>query len=168
MSSHRSEERTGEPSTHRPYVASPTTTDATPIDAAHDADNPFATPGTQTPQMNRSNPASRAQSATESRGTSSGYQYFPPGVYFRSRRIKKSEIERPWLEKKDPREKWMTIIPLIGFFLGLCVVAVLVWNGVREVAVHKYCQILDEDFSFWNDKIWTKEVELGGYGSVHV
>jgi hypothetical protein len=84
--------------------------------------------------------------------------------YFRSRRINKDEIEQAWLDKKDPREKWVTIIPIIGFCLGLAVAALLIWMGLWTVVDHNYCLVLDEDFSFWNDKVWTKEVEVGGYG----
>jgi hypothetical protein len=136
-------------------------------DTSNELEDPFATPGTQTP-----NPAasrfpfseSRPESDAASSGATSGYQYFPRGEYFRSRRVKKGEIERPWLEKKDPREKWMTIIPLVGIFLGLCVVGVLVWDGVRSVAQHKYCEIFNDDFTSWNSNVWTKEVEVGGFG----
>lgn len=84
--------------------------------------------------------------------------------YFRSRRIKKGELERPWLNQKDPREKWVTIIPIIGFLCGLAVAGLLIWMGLWTVVDHNYCAVLDEDFSSWNDKVWTKEVEVGGYG----
>jgi hypothetical protein len=162
-----------DPEKHHPGLSSripmssrSTTSDTHPAATAQNVDNPFATPGTQTPNPNASASTSRRDSDTDSNANTSGYRYFPAGTYFRSRRVKKDEIERPWLEKKDPREKWMTIIPLIGIFLGLCVVGVLVWDGMRSVAQHNYCLVLDEDFSSWNSDIWTKEVEVGGYGSV--
>jgi len=84
--------------------------------------------------------------------------------YFRSRRIKKDELERPWLNQRDPREKWVNIIPIIGLCIGLAVAGLLVWMGLWTVVDHHYCPVLDEDFSSWNDKVWTKEVEVGGYG----
>jgi hypothetical protein len=130
-------------------------------DAPLEPENPFATPGTHTPDR----PASvTGSSGAGSSGISSGYHPFPRGEYFRSRRVKKDEIERPWLDKKDSREKWMTILPLAGLFLGLCITGVLVWDGVRSVAQHKYCEVLVDDFSSWNNKVWTKEVEVGGFG----
>ena len=87
--------------------------------------------------------------------------------YFQSRRIKKGEVEKPWLDKKDPREKWVTIIPLIGIFLGLALSGFLIWDGMRTVVNHQYCQIMDEHFAGGLDeKIWTKEVEVGGFGWV--
>lgn len=84
--------------------------------------------------------------------------------YFRSRRIKKDELERPWLNQKDAREKWVTIIPIVGLVCGLAVAGLLVWMGLRSAVDHNYCPVLDEDFSSWNDAVWTKEVEVGGYG----
>jgi len=88
-----------------------------------------------------------------------------PGRYFHSRRIKKGEVSKPWLEKKDPREKWVTIIPCVGLFLGLVICGLLVWLGLRSVVNHKYCPVLMEDWSNGFDKsIWTREVEVGGFG----
>ena len=69
------------------------------------------------------------------------------------------------MNKKDPREKWVTIIPLIGIAVGLALAGFLIWDGLRSVVTHKYCSVLDEDWSQGiNSKVWTREVELGGYG----
>ncbi len=115
--------------------------------------NPFKSPYT-------SMPVSAAAS-------SNALNYRHPNKYFHSRRIKKGEVERPWLDRKDPREKWVTIIPLIGLLLGLGVAGFLVWDGVHSVVNHVYCPVLIEDFSSGLDPtIWTKEVEVGGFGQV--
>lgn len=136
--------------------------------------DPFATPNAQTPvnsSPHPSNPASRTPSRQGSSkpevtsGNSSGVLRPGQNRYFKSRRIKKGEVERPWLEKKDPNEKWVTIIPIVGVLLGLAVAGVIIWDGLRSVTNHKYCPVLDETFaSGWNDQIWSKEVEVGGYG----
>ena len=86
--------------------------------------------------------------------------------YFRSRRIKDAtEVQKPWLEKSDPREKWVTIIPLIAIFIGLGIAAYLVYDGVASVINHKYCEVLMEDFSQgFRSEIWSHDVELGGFG----
>lgn len=85
--------------------------------------------------------------------------------YFHSRRIRKGEVEKPWLETKDPREKWVTILPILGIVVGLAVAGLLVWDGVRSVVRHQYCEVLIEDFSRGlREDIWVKEVELGGFG----
>ena len=169
MSNYNPEKRSEELGTSEQNSSKSTASETHPTDTLHETENPFATPGTQTPNAAATSSRfpfaeSRPESLTGSSGATSGYQYFPRGEYFRSRRIKKGEIERPWLDKKDPREKWMTIIPLIGLFLGLCVVGILVWDGVRSVAQHKYCEVLNDDFTTWNSNVWTKEVEVGGFG----
>ena len=98
---------------------------------------------------------------------SSSYQQAPQARYFHSRRIKKGEIERPWLNRKDPKEKWVTIIPLIGIFVGLALSGFLIYEGLQTVHHYVYCPVLEEDFSQGlRSNIWTKEVEVGGYGCV--
>lgn len=88
--------------------------------------------------------------------------------YFHSRRVRKGEVDKPWLTKKDPREKWVTIIPCIGLALGLALAAFLVFDGLKTVVHHDYCPVLDiSDFSGGLDpNVWTKEVEAGGFGYV--
>jgi beta-glucanase (GH16 family) len=116
------------------------------------AENPFATP---------------YESGATSRNASSTVLQLPPRPYFHSRRVKKGSIEKPWLKHKDPREKWVTIIPLIGLFIGLALAGFLVWDGLRTVVNHKYCPVFLEDFSSGtlNPSIWTKEAEVGGFGN---
>ncbi|OAA60261.1 gram-negative bacteria-binding protein [Niveomyces insectorum RCEF 264] len=86
--------------------------------------------------------------------------------YFHSRRVRKGEVSKPWLGRKDPKEKWATIMPLIGILTGLAISGVLVWDGLRSVVTHKYCLVLSDDFSqgFRSD-VWTKEVQVGGFGN---
>ena len=94
------------------------------------------------------------------------HQASPRPRYFHSRRIKDPKtVQKPWLKKRDPREKWVTIIPLMGIAVGMGIAALLVYNGISTVINHKYCEVLSEDWSqgFRKD-IWTREVELGGYG----
>ncbi|KAI1816104.1 concanavalin A-like lectin/glucanase domain-containing protein [Poronia punctata] len=85
--------------------------------------------------------------------------------YFHSRRVKKGEVEKPWLAKKDPKEKWVTILPIIGIVLGLAISGFLVWDGIRSVVQHKYCLVLEDRFDHFNTDVWTKEVQVGGFGN---
>ncbi len=103
-------------------------------------------------------------------GDSSAYSGPPSSTYFRSRRVRKGEVERPWLKQKDPKEKWVTIIPLVGILVGLALAGFLVWDGLRTVVINQYKLVLDEDFSsgVLDDKVWSKEVEVGGFGLVAV
>ncbi|WPG97900.1 Beta-1,3-glucan-binding protein [Acrodontium crateriforme] len=142
-------------------ATAPTTAATTPRSGSPESDpiepvpraNPFASPY-------GSMPASAMASST-------GLQSMPPQRFFHSRRIRKGEAERPWLDKKDPKEKWVTIIPLIGIFLGLALSGFLVYEGLQTVTNHVYCPVLNEDFSSGglDSKVWTKEVEVGGFGN---
>ncbi|CAI4211263.1 unnamed protein product [Parascedosporium putredinis] len=86
--------------------------------------------------------------------------------YFYSRRVKKGDVEKPWLKRKDPKEKWVTILPILGILVGLGIAGFLVWDGINSVVKHQYCEVLYEDFSQGlRDSIWSKEVELGGFGN---
>lgn len=89
---------------------------------------------------------------------------YRPRPYFRSRRIKKGTIDRPELREHDPRQKWVTIIPMFGFLLGLMTIAILAWDGWASVPTHVYCPVFVDDFSGgFNSTIWSKEIQTGGY-----
>ncbi|KAF2873258.1 concanavalin A-like lectin/glucanase domain-containing protein [Massariosphaeria phaeospora] len=135
------------------------------------ASDPIATPApdpatpVESSQVSRNTSKSKEAPGTNSPFTSSSDYGVVPGKYFRSRRIKKGEVERPYLRRKDPREFWVDAIPIIGFIIGLAICGLLIWDGVRRVAHHKYCEVLNDNFTSWDDKVWTKEVEVGGFGN---
>ncbi|CAK4031588.1 glycoside hydrolase family 16 [Lecanosticta acicola] len=129
----------------------PGTPDSDPIEPTP-RPNPFASPYGSMP--------------ASTRGSSTGVQSMPPPRYFHSRRINKEEVEKPWLDKKDPREKWLTIIPIVGMVLGIGLACFLIYEGMQTVTNHVYCPVLDENFAGGiNPKVWTKEVEVGGFGN---
>lgn len=86
--------------------------------------------------------------------------------YFHSRRIRKDQVVKPWTkEPRDPKEKWVTIIPLIGLIMGLCAAGFIIWDGIRSVVNHKYCMVLDEDWAQgFRPDIWQAEIRAGGFG----
>lgn len=87
--------------------------------------------------------------------------------FFHSRRVRKGEVEKPWTKNVDPKEKWVTILPIIGIVIGLGISGFLVWDGIRSVVQHKYCPVLDETFSGseLNTDVWDYEIQLGGFGN---
>ena len=86
--------------------------------------------------------------------------------YFRSRRIDKNNIEKPWLAKKDPRQRWLSLFPAIGLLLGVLLSGYLVYDGLSSVETPEYCSVYEDDFANgFDEKIWTKEVEVGGFGN---
>lgn len=127
-----------------------------------------------TPESEAITPAPRANPFTTPYGSmpvsaagSSTALQMPQQRYFHSRRVRKGEVERPWLERKDPKEKWVTIIPCLGILIGIAITGFLIWDGLSSVANHTYCTIYEDDFSSGLDtKVWVKEVEVGGYGYV--
>ncbi|KAI1864681.1 hypothetical protein JX265_008405 [Neoarthrinium moseri] len=127
----------------------------TPAASLRGPSNPFASPEISRPASSYADSSAMEQVPVE-RGQR----------YFHSRRVKKGEVEKPWLQKKDPKEKWVTILPVIGIFLGLGISGVLVWDGLRSVVKHNYCMVLQEDWSNgFNKEVWTKEVQVGGFGN---
>ncbi|GME30396.1 Glycoside hydrolase family 16 [Neofusicoccum parvum] len=146
-----------------------TTATATPRPGTPESDR--IAPAASTPRNGPpSNPFATPYGSMPASTTGSFYDIGSSGIatqrYFRSRRIKKGSVEQPWKDKKDPKAKWTTIIPLIGILIGFGVTGVLIWDGLRNVIKHEYCQILDDSFSGGLDtKVWTKEVEVGGFGN---
>lgn len=117
--------------------------------------NPFATPY-----------ASNPVSINNSGFFATGQNVPRTNRYFHSRRVPKGEVDKPWLEKPDKKEKWITVIPLLGIFVGLALSALLIYDGMRTVVNHKYCPIYQTDFSEGLDEsMWTKEAEVGGFGN---
>lgn len=85
--------------------------------------------------------------------------------YFHSRRVRKEDVEKPWRDKRDPKEKWVTILPVVGILIGLGISGFLVWDGIRSVVRYKYCPVIDDSFGGgFNTDVWTKEVAVGGFG----
>ncbi|KAM0281476.1 hypothetical protein ACHAQH_003506 [Verticillium albo-atrum] len=118
--------------------------------------NPFASPNNSRPPSSYGSSSARATGMFDERSQR----------YFHSRRVRKEDIEKPWLQKTHPKEKWVTILPIIGILIGLGISGFLIWDGINSVIKHKYCILLDDDFSNGlSSSTWTKEVEVGGYGN---
>lgn len=59
----------------------------------------------------------------------------------------------------------MTIFPLIGVVLGFALLGYQIFTGTQSVTKNEYCSILNEQWTGGFDEgIWTKEVEVGGFG----
>lgn len=89
--------------------------------------------------------------------------HFP--AQFKSRRIVEATL-KPWKDEKDGRLLAIAIIPWLGMLVGIVLGAYLVYSGYAGVPRHKFCQILDEDWSNGiNPAVWSHEVQLGGFGT---
>lgn len=144
--------------------------DATPSHRPGTADsrtNPFGEDSIHLSlQDGRSNPFASplASRPGSSFGASSGRAYGTQ--FFHSRRVKKGEVAQPWRAIKDPKEKWVTIIPILGLLVGSAIAGYLVYDGIASVTHHKYCPVMSDDFSSGtlNTDFWTQEAEVGGFG----
>jgi hypothetical protein len=112
-----------------------------------------------------SHPLQSASASSTGISSAREFSNIRPARYYHSRRIRKDENYEPPKFKKHRGEKWLWIIPTIGLIGGLAVGGLIVYNGIGGQS-HNYCPVLDEDFSsgVLNPRIWTKEVEVGGFG----
>lgn len=111
--------------------------------------------------------ATPVQSANSSTINLSGVYGGAP-TYFRSRWVKKEEIEKPWLKDgKDKKQKWQTLLPLFGLLAGFGLGVFMVYDGWTSVPVHHYCMVYEDDFSSGtlNEDVWDREAEVGGFGN---
>lgn len=120
--------------------------------------------GRRTPS--RLNPFATPYSSNTTRPTSPALRPPPSKSYFRSRRVEKGAVEKPWIKNRDPHEKWVTVIALFGILVGLGVAGLLVWDGMRGVVNNRYCSVYESDFtSDLDPQVWTREAEVGGFGN---
>ncbi len=158
MDQHQAGSSSAQPTALHP-PAQPRTSSTGRSDERVDSQSPTRRVGSTDPFTSPQNSRpSSSYGSSDSRVRITGSQYF------RSRRVKKGELEKPWLDKKDPKEKWVTIIPILGIIVGLGISGFLVWDGLRSVVKHKYCLVLADDFTSFDDAVWTKEVQVGGFG----
>lgn len=130
-----------------------------PDNAIGEISPPVLSKGFNLSSQSTSQYASRSSSALQLAKERESYKYF------RSRRVNKGDIQQPWKNKKDPREKWVTIIPLIGIALGIAFSGFLIFDGLKTVVKHNYTLVFEDDFSKgFNTDIWTKESNVGGFG----
>lgn len=168
---HWSQTRPGPPPT-MPSAA--TSANITPLRSGTPSSNPFGDETSShrpapTPLANPFQSPDVSRPASSYRSSSSGLG-LAPGLgqrFFHSRRVQKDQIEKPWTKQKSAsKEKWVTIFPLLGILVGLGISGFLIWDGVNSVVKHSYCPVMDESFDgSLDDSIWTKEVEVGGFGN---
>ena len=82
---------------------------------------------------------------------------------------KLSKEDKPWLSKKEWRDRaswWLTLAML---FVGAGCGAIICYFGYTDVHLLKdsdLCMVLNENFDSLDlDNTWTRDVELGGFGN---
>ena len=88
-----------------------------------------------------------------------------PRHKFRSYRLV-GKYEQPWLDdprmRKTRQNSW---IVYGGVALGVLLSAYICLTKIKSVTNHEYCLILDENFQTLDPNIWTREVQIDGYGT---
>lgn len=127
------------------------------------------TTGVATPfTIEKSSHSSEASSSKASSSATSLRQHveLPEAPRFRSRRVKRDEIELPWLDKKHPRDKFTWILPVVGLVFGFAMTGLICYFRLSGVPHNSYCPVLTENFDSGtlDSNVWTKDVSLSGFG----
>lgn len=159
--------------THRrPSRPNRTPSSTAKASASASAEDPFTDRSAQSPQQ-ATDPVASVQriprsASVLSDSTAPVDKDSRPGRarYFHSRRVRKDEVIKPWVkEPRDPAEKLIEIIPLIGLLIGIAIAGILIWDGLRNVVDHKYCPVLVEDMTTSvSNGVWHAEETVGGFG----
>ncbi|KAM6494910.1 glycoside hydrolase family 16 protein [Amanita muscaria] len=78
--------------------------------------------------------------------------------------------DKPWLTKREPRALYSYLVTVICMLLGLGGAALLCWRGllsVQKLDPSRLCLVMNENFdgTSLDDTIWSRDVELGGFGN---
>lgn len=77
-----------------------------------------------------------------------------------------SEVEKPWLKSKNRKKlKVINYIVIAGFVIGLGIIGVLGYFAYADISNFEYCEVLNDDFSSFNEETWSREVQIGGFGN---
>lgn len=77
-----------------------------------------------------------------------------------------SEVEKPWLQSKNRKKlKAINYIVMGGFLIGICIIGILSYFAYADISNFDYCEVLNDDFDTLDEDIWTREVQIGGYGT---
>ncbi|KAI0746495.1 concanavalin A-like lectin/glucanase [Daedaleopsis nitida] len=82
---------------------------------------------------------------------------------------KLSKEDKPWLKKRDCRDRaswWLTFFMMWLGIGGAGVLCFFGWQNVELLDDSDLCMVLDESFDTLDlDNTWTRDVELGGFGN---
>lgn len=75
-------------------------------------------------------------------------------------------IEKPWLKSKTRRRlKYLDWIFGVGVFVGIGIIGMQVYFAWASVTNFDYCEVLVDNFETFREDVWTREVQVGGFGN---
>lgn len=75
-------------------------------------------------------------------------------------------IEKPWLQSKSRKKlRYLNWIFCAGIVLGLAIIGVQVYFAYISITNFDYCEVLIDEFETFRGDIWTREVQVGGFGT---
>lgn len=91
----------------------------------------------------------------------------------RQRRYKSArlvgEFETPWLQHSQNANRWRELLDRVIFYLaiiiGIGIGFFLCYRSYRSVPSHDYCLIMDDNFTTLDLDVWTRYVQLDGFGT---
>ncbi|KAI0339324.1 concanavalin A-like lectin/glucanase [Trametopsis cervina] len=82
---------------------------------------------------------------------------------------KLSKEDKPWLTKKNGRERaswWLTLAFMLLGVGGAAIVCFFGWTGVRQLKDDELCLIMEDNFNSLDmTNTWGADIELGGFGN---
>jgi beta-glucanase (GH16 family) len=78
----------------------------------------------------------------------------------------KINLDKPWIEKKDPYIRISYFLTYAFMFLGVIASGILIFLSYKATPkLPPLCLVLDDEFDTLNLQTWNREVDLGGFGN---
>lgn len=91
----------------------------------------------------------------------------PPPKYTKPSTMLTGGIEKPWKSKNNSRMRFAYWITYATAALGIVAGALRCFFGWRNVPrLGNLCQVMEDEFDTLNLDIWSRDIELGGFGYV--
>jgi hypothetical protein len=91
----------------------------------------------------------------------------PPPKYTKPSTMLTGGVEKPWKSKNNSKMRLAYWITYATATLGIIAGALRCYLGWRNVPrLGNLCQVMEEEFDTLNLDIWSRDIDLGGFGCV--
>ncbi|ORY82429.1 concanavalin A-like lectin/glucanase domain-containing protein [Protomyces lactucae-debilis] len=75
-------------------------------------------------------------------------------------------FRKPWLAQRETRMERLAVwIPRASVILAAVIIAVFAYGGYNDYETRSFCLVFEDSFDSFDETVWQREVELGGYGT---